>query len=438
MNERWQVEPPSFEEAKCRDYFLEYPVFRKLFRGFQKKYDSYNALAGKVKLWGLKPDEREALEGFFQKSFHGKKSCTISADLFVQALQKSRFSEITPERVVELCLNEPLVGKKELQLRQEVLWQKMLCEVKNMLSENEHVQLWFAEMQTKVSTVKQFSEERTQEVRGQLLLGASMVESLPVYSGRRLYLPVYAAQVTGNPHAFDKGTAKGRLLDEIVEWHASSCDAAKMITTDRKTDLFPAFSRLQKYLQAGILLDDVSNYVMLSGVIAVTKDDSVHPGMEGFCQKQQMVFVPLAVLADWKSVRCPEDTIYIVENPSVFAMLCARQRNRAYLCMNGQPRLSSLLLLQILAKSGITVYYSGDLDPEGLLIADKLKQFYQMYQGKFYFWKMSEVEYEKSLSDVELSDRRLAMLDRLTDAQLIKVADRMRREKKAGYQENLL
>ena len=37
------------------------------------------------------------------------------------------------------------------------------------------------------------------------------------------------------------------------------------------------------------------------------------------------------------------------------------------MCMNGQPRLSAVLMLDLLAASGIKVYYGGDFDPEGLL-----------------------------------------------------------------------
>ena len=47
------------------------------------------------------------------------------------------------------------------------------------------------------------------------------------------------------------------------------------------------------------------------------------------------------------------------------------------MCMNGQPRLTGLMLLDLLEKSGTTIYYSGDLDPEGILIAQKLADYYR-------------------------------------------------------------
>ena len=44
------------------------------------------------------------------------------------------------------------------------------------------------------------------------------------------------------------------------------------------------------------------------------------------------------------------------------------------MCMNGHPRLAGLMALDLLAKSDTRVYYAGDLDPEGVVIAQKLSQ----------------------------------------------------------------
>ena len=98
-------------------------------------------------------------------------------------------------------------------------------------------------------------------------------------------------------------------------------------------------------------------------------------GVAGFQKEQDILQIPLGVITDWIEVRCLQQKILIVENPSVFAMLCGKEEYSC-MCMNGQPRLASLMLLDLLAESGTTVYYSGDLDPEGLLIAQKLADFY--------------------------------------------------------------
>lgn len=105
------------EECNCIAYFQSNKVWKRLFHGFWEKYRSYGLFSGKVVLRGLSMEEIEALEGFFGKSFHGKKSVSISADCFSKALSASRFEQIAPEQLLELYFQEKLIGKKRSALR---------------------------------------------------------------------------------------------------------------------------------------------------------------------------------------------------------------------------------------------------------------------------------------------------------------------------------
>ena len=135
-------------------------------------------------------------------------------------------------------------------------------------------------------------------------------------------------------------------------------------------------------------------------------------------------------------MECPEDTIYIVENPSVYAMLCGKWAGKkACMCMNGQPRLSAVLLLDLLAEAGVKIYYAGDFDPEGMLIAQKIKKY---YQGEVCYWKMSVEDYEKSKSKEILTTKRLKMLEHIDDIELLQTAEALQKCGVAGYQENIL
>ena len=128
-----------------------------------------------------------------------------------------------------------------------------------------------------------------------------------------------------------------------------------------------------------------------------------------------------------------------MENPSVFAILCGKEKKddvrRAYMCMNGQPRLAGLIVLDLLAKSGTKVYYAGDLDPEGIQIAQKLSQY---YKGEFYYWYMETADYEKCRSEEVISMKRMKILERITDERLRPVVEMIRECRTAGYQERLI
>ena len=143
----------------------------------------------------------------------------------------------------------------------------------------------------------------------------------------------------------------------------------------------------------------------------------------------------LAVLSKWNSIFCKDNEMYIVENPSVFAGLCAGHTKQvSCMCMNGQPRLAGLVTLDLLAASGTVVYYAGDLDPEGLLIAQKISEY---YAGEFHYWHMTVEDYEKSKSNETISEKRIKSLERITDTELFPVAEKMRLDRLAGYQEKI-
>ena len=81
-------------KKECLDYVRERPVLRRLLRGFRAKYSSYGRFAGTVVLKNLTEEDRDDLEGFLRRNYHGKRSASVSAERFEQALAESRFAEI--------------------------------------------------------------------------------------------------------------------------------------------------------------------------------------------------------------------------------------------------------------------------------------------------------------------------------------------------------
>lgn len=429
MNESEQEELEKIKK-ECLAYFGQSPVWKKVLRGFREKYSSYGRFGGKVVLKNLKSQDIEELEGFFGKSFHGQKSVTVSAEKFRQELEVSRYKNMTPEWLLENFFEEPLLGKQEQKLlrqqEKERIWENFRKSYEGMPIETVEESL--------KNIVKDSENRELTEWERLLRLGAEIYNHLPYRQSEKLYLAVFAAMLTGNPHAFDNGTADGNFLYQIIQMDMES----RGIKIEA-SEIFPAYKRQKSYLMAGIMLDDISNYAMLYQVQAVKKDGSIHQGMAGFAREQHIVQVPLAVISEWELLRCSQDEIYIVENPSVFAVLCGKEKEkntrRAYMCMNGQPRLAGLMVLELLAKSGTKVYYAGDLDPEGILIAQKLSRY---YKGEFHYWHMETKDYEKCKSEEVISPKRMKILERITDDRLKPVVERIKAYGTAGYQEMLM
>ena len=455
-------------KKECLQYFRQRPVFGRLLRGFREKYHSYGKFAGTVILKNLKETERDDLEGFLLRNYHGKNSASVSAERFERALEESRFAGISGKDVLELYFQEPVQGKKEQRQQEELQWENLLSRVKSENTEAGSLGAqWISEMQMQGGAAEEFSVYLKKRYRESgkgfaeaerlLRLGMRILDGLPAgkmaawASERRnrekkientaegkgiRYLAVFAAEITGNPHAFDDGTKDGKYLELLVRWYVRHLKLESESSGLEKWAEFPAYRKQRLYLRAGILRDDVSNYALAAGVRAEDRERKLHAGMEGFFEEGEPVQIPLSVIAEWKSAFCPENRMYIVENPSVYAVLCGKWNRRCGLmCMNGQPRFSSLLLLDLLAESGTEVWYAGDIDPEGLLIAQRLKRY---YRGKFHLWHMAAEDYKICISGEELSQRRIRMLDRVDEPELRDTAELVKRKGKAGYQENML
>lgn len=367
--------------------------------------------------------EIEELEGFFAESFHGKKSVTISSEKFEKALKNSKYSLVTPEEILTAFFGKTLLGKTE-EVKQK--------EQKKKLIEEDFLAQFAKTPAVKCfalfnAILKSYEKNNLQQWNRLLWLCAKVYNALPYRKNQKIYLPVFAAEISGNPHAFDMGTTEGNILYQVI---LISLEQRGLVV--ESSDLFPAYKRQKSYLLAGILIDDISNYAILYQVRAMKKDRSEHQGMLGFFSEKNMVQVPLNIISEWESIECIDNEIYVVENPSVFAAIC---KEKSCMCMNGQPRLASILVLDLLAKSNVKIYYSGDLDPEGLLIAQKLRQY---YRGNFVYWHMKLEDYRKGISQEYISDKRKKILERIKDEELIPVANLMKEYGVASYQENIL
>ena len=461
----------------CLAYFRSMPVFERLLSQFCEKYRSYGCFCGSARLNIRSEDEREALEGFFARSYHNQKTASISAQAFRRALEHTRFVELSPEEILEAFAGAPLSGKREEESRRKACiarcWKAAIgqqeayadCEASRQLlhelravAEKEEPAISSEDVpsigaidntahtctseEAVTALYRQLMSGRQELVENKLLCALTedlhiLVRALEILNRlcvekRYQYLPVFAAVLFGDPHRLDPGTRDAHLLQLLLQW----LEIQRGVEADEMNSI-PSLRRQARYLSAGILLDDVSNYAMLCGVEAIGRDGLVHAGMAGFAADGAPVNVPLSVITGWAQLRCRDNTLWIVENPVVYAVLCERfGRTRSLMCMNGQPRLSAWLILRLLRAAGTRVYYAGDFDPEGLCIAEKVQQ--SLLPGQCVFWHMSEADYRSAQSRKPIEARRMKMLDHLQDSLLKTTAVLIRKQGVAGYQENIL
>lgn len=446
--------------TECVNYFKKKKVYNKLFNALRKKYASLGHMGGTINLKGLPSNERHDLEGFLKKDFGAADNIKISFTLMEKSLKQSRFASLSWEEILTAYFEEPLVIKKqekaeEIHSKNSFFNKCILYLEQNYNTDNTNIQdilKWFADIwqqngKGRQILIKMYNEDN--KTRS----GSSSKEntyifitkifkafaSLPYLKNQTLTMPVFAAQTTGNPHFFDLNTPACRLLISFIE---------SLPGTDiEQTGLSEAEYMENLFYKAGILKDSVSNMCLAYGIHAIKKDGSMHEGIEGYYSEKEPVQITLKTLSTlgkiWTGKNHPEtgvektteiEKIYIVENPSVFSYLVDIYPDKAFICGNGQFKLAFYITLELLEDKTL-LYYAGDFDADGLLIAQKLKN---RYSSQVKLWAYNPKYYNSHISDVKLSNIALTKLEKVTAPELQQIKQCLLEHKRAVYQEAML
>ena len=414
------------------EYFKKKPVYEKLFNEFKKKYESHGKIGGIAVLTGLSTGDKEDISSFLMKDFTSEEEVRVSAKLFEKALLKSRFSSLTILDIITHYFGIKLRTNKEKSEEDVGKRAEYLAELTGY-TDKAYIKEWLTGVfctgaDGAVVIARSYNADKNElKIILQKLIKA--IPMLPYFQGgkKKELLAVFAAQAAGNPHFFDDNTLAGNLLTAFLR------DYFRFGYED---DLSEAENRSKVLFKAGLIKDTLSNDVIAYGIRGRCVDGSLHQGMEGFLHQKEPVKLSLLTLANLEETftNSVDRRIYIVENPAVFSILTSRFPEKAFICSYGQIRRAVFMLLDLFNKN--TVFsYAGDFDPEGLLIAERLKK---RYGDRLAFWKYEPEMYLKYMSEEKLTKQRIKKLDGVRDVILLKIAELMREEGRAAYQESML
>lgn len=414
------------------EYFKKKPVYEKLFNEFKKKYESHGKIGGIAVLTGLSTGDKEDISSFLMKDFTSEEEVRVSAKLFEKALLKSRFSSLTILDIITHYFGIKLRTNKEKSEEDVGKRAEYLAELTGY-ADKAYIKEWLTGVfctgaDGAVVIARSYNADKNElKIILQKLIKA--IPMLPYFQGgkKKELLAVFAAQTAGNPHFFDDNTLAGNLLTAFLR------DYFRFGYED---DLSEAENRSKVLFKAGLIKDTLSNDVIAYGIRGRCVDGSLHQGMEGFLHQKEPVKLSLLTLANLEETftNSVDRRVYIVENPAVFSILTSRFPEKAFICSYGQIRRAVFMLLDLFDKN--TVFsYAGDFDPEGLLIAERLKK---RYGERLIFWKYETDIYLKYMSEEKLTKQRIKKLDGVRDATLLKIAELMREEGRAAYQESML
>ena len=405
-------------------YDNEFSEFMHLWK---KQYEKYGTCKGSIDLV-LNDSNRECMSGLMGKDYYGVDCVHITFRQLQKAILNTKYENCDFNEVLKMYFNQDVLTNKNRKEQEQIRVQNIF---KHFLEQEGKSQKWIYHTYTNHDSVYirivQASKENGQKCINTLHVVMEALNRLPMWEDKKENISIFASYHTKNPHAFDKDTFAYYLLMHGIVYFL-------------KVD-FPKTNLEQNEIlyRAGLYQDGISNYCSIARLQAFNENNQLHLGWAGFYDSYEALNVNMDNLLHIHSITCC-DRVYIVENPSVFQALLKKLKKEeikkiGLVCTNGQLNYSAYLLLDLLVNSNIDIYYSGDMDPEGLLIADKIKQRYPSIK----LWCYDVRHYEISKSKEQATDQRMHMLDGLKDEILIQIGECICKNKnRVGYQENMI
>ena len=411
-------------KAEAILYFAGKPVMVICIKQIHKKYESFGRFTGTISKSLFKKVDIEPLLMFMGiAQWEWEKSKSIKISDFKRNYEQSKFEPIPFELVVESVSGRQLKTKQELADDAEEEYAAFLAGIggiyplfREVFSRNRNAAYlgWFLK-----------------EPAACLAAFRNVAEALRNLPQEYTKLPVFAHRITGNPHAFDSSGLTGQLLFTMLYQQYAEAESAQAMNgflskAELENEIYGLFK---------IIKDDIMNFTAVNGLVAYRGEEPIAMWQDA-CLDQIPWNVPVRQLLGISRIRPGKGKqIFLIENSGVYSILLDVFPDCPMVCTNGQFRYAVWLLLERIPDEGITLYYSGDFDPEGLLMADTLKR---RYGEKLQLIGMTTDHYSASKPTTEIDDKRLQKLKRIQAGELRGLADLMAEKKVAGYQEGIL
>lgn len=349
---------------ECVSYFKNNRGYKNIFQQMREKWRSYGKISGNIILNNPTLEEREAIKKFLGIVSDNKKIKFKMSD-FEKGLKESRFNNVELIELLEEYFQEKIIYQKE---EKKFIEEERIRFFENIRAKLKVESLYNKEIEKLLDTIIleksylfKYGEDNF-EIERMIFLSLKAVNYLSNLD-ERIKIAILGAEIAKSPHYFDRGSIAGNFLIYLL------CLLFDIEETKGAENI------LEVYYKANIEVDSVSNYVACFGIRLYTKLEE-HGAYSEFIKNSEEYLVTLSNLS--KIVKADSDNkkVFIVENQMVFSYLCEcfKNRNVSILCTSGQLKTAALILIDMLCEAGCKIYYSGDFDPEGIEIAEKLIQ----------------------------------------------------------------
>lgn len=400
-------------------------AYKKILKEILDKYKKLGKLSGIIVLENLSEEEGLILAPLDYK-FYSEKRGKLSVKKFVQHFSKGKFENIDFTEVLKEYFKDDLITNKEFkdykQKSREEYFQNILQQFEESKAYKWLINVLGQKKYGYNIIIKKYEEDRS-DLNEVLINIKNAAECLSFSKKSLIPLALFSSKVTKNSHYFDIDKTEGKLLI-----HCICCLIEESFPTN-------AEETNEVLYKSGIVRDEVSNSTITFGLRAYVKEQE-HMGLKCFLEQKESLQLSIRNFSRLDRIVAKNNKVFVFENPTVFTAVMENtlELTPSLICTSGQLNISSLMLLDKLVDEGTLVYYSGDFDPEGLQIADKLKV---RYKDKLILWRFCTEDYISIRGSVSIKDRESKLL-KLQSEELFSLRDLMLHQKTAGYQELLI
>ena len=402
-------------------------IYKKIFLEVYNKYKKYGKITGSFTLKAVNTQERQILSNFDSKVWvqgKAKIKCSIVRDLFNRKLKEYSFEELLVKVVgKELKTNKEV--KDEEKEQEEKFYDDIL-----KASDDGVGKQWFIEILDKKKygyniIVRKYKSEirNLKELKRKIILIINSLNKLPYLNNEYENIAVFSAVNTKDSHFFDNDKFTGRLFIKAISF---------ILNKDEPKDINEIN---ELYYEVGILKDEISNHTTIYGLNAFNRDNSEVKAVNSFNIWKEPLQISISNLLKIDYLEAINNTVFIFENPAVFhKILKMSDDNISLICTSGQLNLSSYIVLNKI-RNLKNIYYAGDFDPEGLMIAYKIKK---RYKDKVKFLNYTRESYINTMSNNIIEEKSMSQLNKINCSELDEVINELRINKRAAYQELLI
>lgn len=390
-------------------YFKERKGFYRTFLLLKEKYISLGRFTGTITLENITQEEAENFTDFFGKKYHKGQTIKIRFKDIERALTNTVYENFSWEELFATYFEEEIVDRKTQKNKELENYELFYEKVAENLQEEE--KSFLKEIRTykpiEIILKKRYKKDQNkwQEELAELIHLIFKLESETPTT-----LAMFAS-LTGNPHFLDFKTPNFSIFLKFLSIYKK---VEEPKTTMEKIELLES---------VGISIDTISNFCITYGLKSTSKL------VNSFYEEKQILNVNLSNLEVIKDLDTKNKVVFVFENPSLLNEF--KSLDVPMIITSGNANLAVYKILELLTKSGVTIYYNGDFDPEGLLNAEKL--LHKFPDLKLFCYEKED--YIASKSEEKISEPRLNKLNHLKIEALEEIKMCLQKNKKAAYQE---